>query len=193
MRQYLLIENGVVIANCEDVAGLGPRAGEAVVHDGDYVTNGSTQNPDNTFSAPVVAKYTLESAKAMIVDYAEAFENHVSGNVSIGEKLSWSAKEAAATSYLADPNTVPADQRALLQAEADQTGETLTELSNAIMSNATAFRQIAGSIAGLRRATRVALEAEPDPVNYTAVLQTAKDNADALAVSLGLTPMNWDV
>ncbi|MET1410694.1 hypothetical protein ABVF61_00400 [Roseibium sp. HPY-6] len=140
-----------------------------------------------------IAKYTLESAKAMIVAYAEAFEDHVSGNVSIGEKLSWFAKEAAATSYLAEPNTVPVDQLALLQAEASQTGESLTDLSNAIMSNATAFRQIAGSIAGLRRSTKTALEAEPDPVNYTAILQTAQSNADALAVSLGLTPMVWEV
>lgn len=137
------------------------------------------------------AKYTLDSAKAMIVAYAEAFENHVSGNVSIGEKLSWTVKEAAAVAHLA--GTATADQTAMLQAEANQTGETLTDLSNAILSNATAFRQIAGSIAGLRRATKVALEAESDPVNYTAILQSAQASADTLATSLGLTAMSWEV
>ena len=81
----------------------------------------------------------------------------------------------------------------MLQAEANQTGETLNDLSSAILSNATAFRQVAGSIAGLRRATKVALETESDPVNYTAILQNAKTSADALAGSLGLTPMAWDV
>jgi len=137
------------------------------------------------------AKYTLESAMAMIVAYAEAFEAHVAGNVSIGEKLSWTVKEAAAEAHIAGNAT--ADQIAMLQAEADQTGESLSDLSNAILSNATSFRQIAGSIAGLRRATRVALEAESDPVNYASILQTAQANANALAVSLGLSPMTWDV
>ena len=58
------------------------------------------------------AKYTLDSAKAMIVAYAEAFENHVSGNVSIGEKLSWTVKEAAATAHLAGTATSRPDRHA---------------------------------------------------------------------------------
>lgn len=184
MAKYAEIENGVVVTVSFD-----PMTGWPEV--ADTVFPGDTDNGDGSFSRPAVAKYTLESAKAMIVAYAEAFETHISGNVSIGEKLSWTVKEAAAEAYLA--STATADQTAMLQAEANQTGESLTDLSNAILSNATMFRQIAGSIAGLRRATRVALEAESDPVNYTAILQNAQANADALATSLGLTPMNWTV
>lgn len=191
MRQYLLIENDVVVANADALEGLGARAADAVIFDGDRIENGSTANGDGTYAAPAIAKYTLESAKAMIVAYAEAFEDHVSGNVSIGEKLSWTVKEAAATAHLAGNAT--ADQTAMLQAEANQTGESLNDLSHAILSNATAFRQIAGSIAGLRRATKVALEAEGNPVNYTAILQNAQAGADTLATNLGLSPMSWDV
>ncbi|MBG6211511.1 hypothetical protein IWQ49_006199 [Labrenzia sp. EL_126] len=183
--KYALIIDGVV-----DTISFEANAGWPEVPAD--VFPGFTDNGDGTFSPPAPQpKYTLDSAKAMIVAYAEAFETHVSGNVSIGEKLSWTVKEAAAAAHLA--STATADQTAMLQAEANQTGESLTDLSNAILSNATAFRQIAGSIAGLRRATKVALEAESDPLNYTAILQNAKTSADALATSLGLTPMAWDV
>jgi len=81
---------------------------------------------------------------------------------------------------------------ALLQAEAAQTGETVDELSAKILSNATAWQQITGSVAGLRRSTFRALEAEADPVKYRAILETALAKADALAVSLGLEPMTWE-
>ncbi|MEO0955800.1 MAG: hypothetical protein AAFY12_12460 [Pseudomonadota bacterium] len=185
MTKYVQVIDGVVDAQRFD-------AKPGWVQVDDDVHPGYLDNGDGTFSAPTArVKYTRESAKAMIVSYAEAFENHISGNVSIGEKLSWTVKEAAAEAHLAGNAT--ADQTAMLQAEADQTGESLSDLSNAILSNATMFRQIAGSIAGLRRATRAALEAESDPVNYTTILQTAQSNADALASSLGLTPMSWDV
>ncbi|MBG6160520.1 prophage DNA circulation protein [Labrenzia sp. EL_195] len=184
MAKFAEIKNGVVVTVSFD-----PMTGWPEV--ADTVFPGDTDNGDGTFSRPAVAKYTLDSAKAMIVAYAEAFETHVSGNVSIGEKLSWTVKEAAAVAHLA--GTATADQTAMLQAEASQTGETLTDLSNAILSNATAFRQIAGSIAGLRRATKAALEAESDPLNYTTILQSAQASADALATSLNLTPMSWDV
>ncbi|MBG6178531.1 hypothetical protein IWQ55_006389 [Labrenzia sp. EL_208] len=140
---------------------------------------------------PPRVKYTQESAKAMVLAYASAFEDHVTGRVSIGEKLSWTVKEAAAKAHIA--GTASAEQSAMLQAETAQTGETETELANRIVTKATQFRQVAASIAGLRRATMTALETETDPVNYTSILQGAKASADALATSLSLTPMSWDV
>ncbi|WP_305986126.1 hypothetical protein [Roseibium sp. MMSF_3544] len=184
MTKYAEIIDGKVVTISFD-----PKTGWPAVHDS--VFPGDTDNGDGTFSRPPARpKHTLETAKALIVEYAAAFEDHITGSVSIGEKLSWATKEAAARAQTA--GTADADHLALLQAEAAQTGETVDELSAKILSNATAWQQITGSVAGLRRSTFRALEAEADPVKYRAILETALAKADALAVSLGLEPMAWE-
>lgn len=132
---------------------------------------------------------TLAEAKARVIQYATAFEEHVTGPVSLGEKLSYDAKAAAAVAHMASAATP--EETALLQAEADQTGESLNELAQRIIDRAAVFRVVAGSIAGLRRATNEALEAVNDPHDYEAVLADAQAQADALATSLGLEPLAW--
>lgn len=184
MTKFAEIVNGVVVGISHEAnTGLAPVPKDVFYG---YIDNG-----DGTFSRPPARpKYTLESAKALIVEYASAFEDHITGAVSIGEKLSWATKEAAARAQMA--GTADADHLALLQAEAAQTGETVDELSAKILSNTTAWLQITGSVAGLRRSTYRALEAEADPVKYKAILEAAMAKADALAVSLGLEPMTWE-
>jgi|GEM_PF-3223002 len=157
----------------------------------DSVFPGDTDNGDGTFSRPPARpKYSLESAKAMILEYVKAFEDHVTGLVSTGEQLSWADKEVAAIAF--QDGTATAEQLEVLQDEADETGETLAELAALIVAKGKRYRKLVRKIAGLRRATYMALEAEEDPMKYKDILNTALARAVALADALGVEPLAWE-
>lgn len=127
---------------------------------------------------------TAGAAKAALVDWVDEFTAGVTGPVPKDEKLSWDAKEAAAKAHLA--GTADAEQTALLQGEADLTGESLNDLSTAIITKATTFRAVVGKVAGLRRAMTTAIDAESDPYGYETILNNGKAQALAMAAALGL-------
>ena len=127
---------------------------------------------------------TADAAKAAMVAWIDEFTAGVTGAVPKDEKLSWDAKEAAAKAHQA--GTADAEQTALLQGEADLTGESLADLSTAIITKATTFRTVVSKVAGLRRAMGTAIDAESDPYNYETILVNGKTQAEAMAAALGL-------
>lgn len=114
----------------------------------------------------------------------------MTGLVSTGEQLSWAAKEVAALAY--QDGNATGEQLEVLQDEADETGETLADLAALIVTKGARYRKLVRKIAGLRRATYMALEAEADPIKYNDILNTALARAVALADALGVEPLAWE-
>ena len=146
----------------------------------DWVAEGGSIDP---YIAPP-AYATADAAKAALVAWIDEFTAGVTGAVPKDEKLSWDAKEAAAKAHQA--GTADAEQTALLQGEADLTGESLADLSTAIITKATTFRTVVSKVAGLRRSMGVAIDAESDPYQYEIILNNGKTQAEAMAAALGL-------
>ena len=96
---------------------------------------------------------SLADAKAnAYVEISEALDGYarsLTGSVPRAERDSWETKALAAAAYLADEAT--AGQTAMLQAEADVTGETVAEVAALINVRGSAFAAAAMTIAGLRR------------------------------------------
>ena len=100
------------------------------------------------------------------------------------EKNVWPVKEAAAKAVLA--GTGDATQTAILSAEATITGETIAALSTRILQKATIYRGVVARMAGLRRATEVALDAAI-PSQYQDIINKAKAQAPLLVRDAGAT------
>ncbi|MEM1149760.1 MAG: hypothetical protein AAGI03_04275 [Pseudomonadota bacterium] len=141
---------------------------------------------------------TEESAIAAMIAWCEEAEAIITGPVSRGEQDSWPAKSAEARAWQAvhDHNTAnPGDVQSypdtpILDAELSLTqtmGETMEELVGRVIARSDGITRITGLIAGLRRTTKAALAAEPDPANYQAILQAAQAQAITLAADEGFT------
>ena len=134
--------------------------------------------------SPAPPKYaTAEAAMAAMVAFAERAEAQIAGPVSRGERDSWTAKEAEARAWVADNQAATP----ILSAEAAVTGETMADLTAKVITRADALKPITGEIAGLRRATELALAAAAEPDDYETILQTAQAQAIALAAARGIT------
>ncbi|GHE88248.1 hypothetical protein GCM10016455_05480 [Aliiroseovarius zhejiangensis] len=134
-------------------------------------------------SGPMFADYS-EALNAMN-QWIEGFMASQAGGAPLHEQMTWAEKDAAARAYLQSAAT--AEQQALLQGEADLTGETLTELAQEIVTNAARFQAIAVRASGLRRKTTDLLKAVTDPHDYEGILLTAKAQAETLLASLDQT------
>ena len=133
---------------------------------------------------PAPAKYPdLAAAMAIWPAIAERIEAQIAGPVSRGERDSWTAKEAEARAWVADNQAATP----ILSAEAAVTGETMADLTAKVITRADALKPITGEIAGLRRATELALAAAAEPDDYETILQTAQAQAIALAAARGIT------
>ncbi len=125
------------------------------------------------------------AAKQRVAAFADSLAAEVTGPVSETERASWPTKEIAARAYLdgVAPGTATATQVAMLQSEADLTGETPLALAQKIVDNADSYVEIAGLIAGQRRATYTAIDALEIGVatvaDLEAVLTTARTQAEA--------------
>lgn len=128
------------------------------------------------FSTPTEALTAMQA-------WIERAEETIDGGVSKGERDSYLAKELEARAWLAD-NTSPTP---ILSAEAAVTQEALADLATKVITKADALRPILGEIAGLRRATEVALLAETDPYQLEVILQGAIAQAITLAAARGIT------
>jgi hypothetical protein len=100
------------------------------------------------------------------------------------EVASWPSKVIEAREIIAGTG-----DGEILAAEAQVTGETITALAQKVLVRATAFAQVIGYCAGLRRATNDAIEAATTPAQIQSALQAAKNSAAALATSVGLQPI----
>lgn len=139
--------------------------------------------PDPYVAPPKYAN--ADAAKAAMIQWVTDFTAMVTGPVSIDERLSWDAKEAAARAYIAE--TADAAQTAMIENEAAITTEDPADLAAIIISRADTFRAVVARVAGLRRKTIAAIDAVIEPAEYEAVLVAAKTEAIAMAAALGIT------
>jgi hypothetical protein len=126
---------------------------------------------------------TLTEAKAAMIKWIEQLEMGITGERSLGEKLSWPTKLMVAKEYLANQSgEVPA----MIATEAALRETTPVELAELIVAKGMAFAAASSAIAGLRAKTEAALEAVTDPYDYEVVLTQAATQAEALKAQLGL-------
>ncbi|MDP4033640.1 MAG: hypothetical protein Q8P60_12455 [Pseudorhodobacter sp.] len=141
--------------------------------------------PPRPAPAPPSLDEVKASARAAMLAWINDFTAIFTVDTPADERLSWDAKEAAAAAQIAgnaDPRQV-----ALLADEATITGETVDNLALLILANADLYRAVIARVSGLRRTTRVAINAAESPEAVQAVLDAAKARALALAASLGVT------
>lgn len=122
------------------------------------------------------------AAKKTVAKYADAMSEAITGVVPMAEQLSWPTKEEAALAY--QNSTATAIQIALLEAEAQVTGEAVGDLVTKILSNANLYHTAAGLIAGQRRKVSSLIDAAIDEVTIQAILDQAKVEADAMLEQL---------
>jgi hypothetical protein len=148
----------------------------------DWVAAGNTIAP---YTPPLATAETIEAAKAQVAQIADTFAASVTGPVAETERASWPTKETAARAHLA--GNAAAYQTAMLQAEANVTGETLTALATKIVGNADLYTALAGSIVGWRRATNAALDAlvigTATTADVDAAVASAKAQGEAMIAS----------
>ena len=124
------------------------------------------------------------NVKSDFTDWLNSIMEQITGPVPDDEKNVWPVKEAAAKAVLA--GTGDATQTAILSAEATITGETIAALSTRILQKATIYRGVVARMAGLRRATEVALDAAI-PSQYQDIINKAKAQAPLLVRDAGAT------
>lgn len=151
--------------------------------DVDWTNNVITYNAAK--SAEALAALKLE-AKRKVAARADAFAEMITGTIPRSEIASWPSKEVAAEAHQAQ--TATARQTAMLQAEANLTGETLDELAAKILANSTVYNPATGMIAGQRRTVTAAIDALTDidtfHADVAAIFATAEAQSQALLAQL---------
>lgn len=125
-----------------------------------------------------------ESALTAMTNWINQFTVKLSGFVPLQEQSAWAAKEMAARGHL--DGTATPSQTQMLQLEADQTGESLSDLSAKIIEKAELWSKVIGSVSGLRRKTEAEVAAATTSEEREAILTSARGQAEALAASLGI-------
>lgn len=115
--------------------------------------------------------------------WIESFMESVTGGIPATEKVSWPVKAIAARAVVNGNAT--GVQTAIIQAEADVTGEALADLAATIAAQADQWEIVASMVTGLRRKTRDAINAAPDSETIEAILTQAQTDAATLAASIG--------
>lgn len=113
-------------------------------------------------------------AMAAVMSAITAVEDALTAGVPLAEKLSWSAKEAAARAIVAGVG-LAADQ-SLLAGEAALTGETVEDLAARVIARADLYRFAVSRLAGIRRAagTAIAAAQRPDDLEQAVALAQAQ-------------------
>ncbi len=125
---------------------------------------------------PTPAPPTLEQVQAIarlqVVALIDAKEALLTGGVPANERASWSAKEAAARSWLADQaQPVPV----LIAAEAAVVGETALAVAQRIVARADAWLPVTGAHTGHRRVAEAAIAAAETPAAVQAALDALRE------------------
>lgn len=147
----------------------------------EYLANGGEVQP----YVALPTFQTADAAKLAMIAWIDGVTAKITGPVPADERLSWTEKETAARAIVA--STADQRQTDLIGAEAAITGETVSDLAAKIIAKADVYRAVVARIAGLRRATAAALDAESDPANYETILAAAQSQAVAMAAQLGIT------
>ena len=138
----------------------------------------------NIKTASMVADETLANAKTAgtqaVHRAIQAVYDATTAAYPAGEQMTWDKQEAAARAHLA--GTATADQTAALTARTDVTGQTLTDLSNDIVTKADQFVALGMALAGIRSVADTAIEAAVTSAEVDAAV-TAATASIAAAVS----------
>lgn len=121
---------------------------------------------------PVLDMPSLRAAaRAHVVALIEAREAQLTGATPQNERASWSAKEAAARSWLADQmQPVPA----LIAVEAAVVGETALVVAQRIVDRADAWLPVTAAHTGRRRIAFAAIDAATTPEAISAALDALR-------------------
>lgn len=128
---------------------------------------------------------TAAEAKAAMVQWIDGLTSQVMDQYPRAVQARWSIEEAAARAVKA--GTADTAQTDLVTSEGAAKGRTPEEHADRIIANADRFRAIADQINKLFLATGKALDEATAPYQYEAILNSATDQAGALAAAYGLT------
>lgn len=118
-----------------------------------------------------------ETVRALLREWIAETTRALTGDVPVGEMLSWLPKEEAARAWLAD-TTAPVP--GLLAGEAEVTGEEIAALATRVVANADAYRAAQALLTGLRRMGDRLLDAAADPAALAKARATILDEAVAI-------------
>jgi hypothetical protein len=107
-------------------------------------------------------------AKIRLYTMLNRWSEQLNGSIPLIEQLSWAAKAEAAHAHQAGTATKPHLQ--ILSVEAQETGETLSDLARRILSNASACRLTTSFIAGIRRKYTTRIEAASSPAEIETLM-----------------------
>lgn len=119
-------------------------------------------------------------AQRVLVGMISAVADGLTAGVPVAEMLSWATKEAAARAFVAGTPLSPYET-AILQPEADLTGETLAQLSARIVARGDQYRMAISVMAGIRRTGEQAIGAATTPEELQLALGAAGAALQALA------------
>lgn len=125
---------------------------------------------------------TFEEARVAMLGWINDFLSPFTMDAGAAEPLSWVKKEAAAKAYLA--GTATTDQTDMIETEAAVDGETPADLCTAIVAQGGLYTKVIAATTGLRRKTLKALEQASLPSEFTAILDGAKVQANAMMQQL---------
>lgn len=130
----------------------------------------------------VITQTCVSEAKATVAAHAQSLTESIRGPVPDDEIASWPSKEIAARAIIA--GTATSEQTAMIDGEAQLTGESVQVLAAKIVTNADAYGQIVGLVAGQRRKTFAEIDAltvgTATRDQLAVVLATAEAQAAAL-------------
>ncbi len=122
------------------------------------------------------------TAMAQILEAIHGVTEAMTGPVPLAEKLSWSAKEAAARATMEGRATKA--EAAMIEGEAAMTGESSVDLIGRILKNADAYRAAMAQLSGLRRAAEAAIDAAGDPATVEIAARTTLERLEKAAAEL---------
>jgi len=107
-----------------------------------------------------------------LADFLDRATGALTAGVPLSEQLSWAPKEESAKRYL--DGTHGPDDLAMLEGEAEETGETLEELAQRVLAKADANRRAVSKLTGIRRKAEADIHASNNRDTAQSVLDTAK-------------------
>lgn len=149
----------------------------------DNSTSGQTQSAieriveatrvlDRTIISDAPTYADAGSALAAFVAWLSTLSDSVTGPVPPDEKVAWLKKEQAARDYKA--GSADAAQTAMIEGEADLTGETYAALADKVIAKADLYAQVVTLMVGYRRKAEADLAAATDPLDYATIVDGHK-------------------